>query len=54
MVDEAELFQVVYASRAKGLNDFLAGGILSLGADSDRLAKQLAGFRDGRWRQNIV
>jgi hypothetical protein len=37
-----------------GLNDFLAGGVLSLAEDSVRLAKLLDGFRAGLWRQNIV
>jgi hypothetical protein len=39
---------------ARGLNDFLAGGVLSLAKDSGRLEKLLDGFRAGLWRQNIV
>lgn len=41
-------------SADQGLNDFLAGGVLSLAEDSEQLAKLLDGFRAGRWRQNIV
>lgn len=38
----------------QGLNDFLAGGVMSLAEDTEQLAKLLDGFRAGRWRQNIV
>ena len=39
---------------APGLNDFLAGGVLNLAQDAERLSKILDGFRLGLWRQNIV
>jgi len=39
---------------APGLNAFLAGGILNLAEDSERLSTILDGFRRGLWRQNIV
>lgn len=37
-----------------GLNEFLAGGVLTLAEDSERLSRILNGFRQGLWRQNIV
>jgi hypothetical protein len=39
---------------APGLNEFLAGGVLNLAEDSERLSGILDGFRKGLWRQNIV